>query len=343
MTKALNTLYVTTQGAYVSKDHETIVVKAEEKQLIAVPMLAIGSLVCFGRVSVSPFLLGACAERGIGISYLTENGRFLARVEGEISGNVLLRREQYRKADDPNAAREFARAFVAGKLANYRASLRRYAREHTEPDKTQRLTFAAQSVQATLDNLPSAQSVDEVRGHEGEGSAAYFSAFDSAIHGEPGDFAFEKRSRRPPLNNLNALLSFLYVLVTHDCASALQAVGLDPAVGFLHTDRPGRASLALDLVEEFRPIWADRLALSLINLKQIKTTGFSRTDSGAVNMDDETRKAVLVAYQKRKQEEVTHPFTEEKQTTGLLPHLQARLLARAIRGELDAYPPYVLK
>jgi CRISPR-associated protein Cas1 len=343
MTQTLNTLYVTTQGAYVSKDHETIVVKADEKQLIAVPMLAIGSLVCFGRVSVSPFLLGACAERGIGISYLTENGRFLARVEGEISGNVLLRREQYRKADDPSAAREFARAFVAGKLANYRASLRRYAREHTEPDKTQRLTVAAQSVQATLDNLPSAQTVDEVRGHEGEGSAAYFGAFDSAIHGPLGDFAFEKRSRRPPLNNLNALLSFLYVLVTHDCASALQAVGLDPAVGFLHADRPGRASLALDLVEEFRPIWADRLVLSLINLKQIKPTGFSKTDGGAVNMDDETRKAVLVAYQKRKQEEVTHPFTGEKQTTGLLPHLQARLLARAIRGELDAYPPYVLK
>jgi len=343
MTNPANTLYVTTQGCYVRKDHQTVVVSEGEQTLFCAPLHALDGIICFGNVGVSPFLMHACAEQGIAVSFLSENGKFLARVEGPASGNVLLRREQYRRADDPIACRELARACVGGKLANYRTCLRRFAREHTESEKSASLDASAERLRACLRSLPGAGTVAEIRGREGEGSAEWFSVFDAMLHGDPEAFSFEKRSRRPPRNPVNALLSFLYSLLLSDCSSALQAVGLDPAVGFLHTDRPGRLSLALDLMEEFRPVLADRFAIALINQRQIRGAGFSKQETGAVVMDEETRKAVLVAWPKRKKEEITHPFTGEKTRLGLLPLVQARLLARSMRGDLEVYPPFTLR
>jgi len=338
-----NTLYVNTQGARLRKEGETIVVEAEKEKLASVPLLHLDGVVCFGNVSTTPFLLHACAEAGVSVSFMSEYGRFLARVEGPVSGNVLLRREQYRRADDQASCLHYARAFVTGKLANYRACLRRFARDHTEPEKSSHLSSAADAIQATLNNLDSAMSVDEARGHEGEGSSLWFAAFDDALHGDPGEFRFERRSRRPPLNRANALLSFGYSLLTHECASALQAVGLDPAVGFLHVDRPGRLSLALDLMEEFRPTFVDRFVVSLINQKQIKAEGFKVEEGGAIIMDADARKQFLTSWQKRKQEELVHPFTQEKTTLGLMPFIQARLLARVLRGDLKVYPPFSMR
>jgi CRISP-associated protein Cas1 len=338
-----NTLFVTTQGAYLRKVGETVVVKSEDTTLATVPFHHLVGVVCFGNVSVSPYLMHALADRGVSISLMSERGRFLARVEGKASGNVLLRREQYRRADDPAMRLALARACIAGKLVNARGCLRRFARDHTESDKAAALATAADSIHATLNNLMSATTVDEARGHEGDGSATWFANFDNALHGQPAEFSFERRSRRPPLNRTNALLSFGYSLLMHDCASALQAVGLDPAVGFLHTDRPGRLSLALDLMEEFRPVVVDRLVISMINQRQLKPADFMVEDSGAATMSDESRKQFLTAWQKRKREEFVHPYTKEKTTYGLLPLLQARLLARVLRGDLDAYPPFTMR
>lgn len=338
-----NTLYVTTQGARLRKQGETIVVMADDEKLAAVPLHHLDGVVCFGNVSATPFLLHACAEAGVSVSFLSEYGRFLARVEGPVSGNVLLRREQYRRADDDAACHGMARAFVTGKLANCRACLRRFSRDHTEPEKSARLSIAADAIQATLNNLDSASSVNEARGHEGEGAALWFAAFDDALHGDPGEFRFEKRSRRPPLNRTNALLSFGYSLLTHECSSALQAVGLDPAVGFLHVDRPGRLSLALDLMEEFRPAFVDRFVVSLINQKQVKAEGFQAEEGGAFIMHADARKLFLSAWQRRKREEIVHPFTQEKTTLGLVPFIQARLLARVLRGDLKVYPPFSVR
>jgi CRISPR-associated protein Cas1 len=338
-----NTLYVTTQGARLRKQGETIVVEAEGERLAAVPLHHLDGVLCFGNVSATPFLLHACAEAGVSVSFMSEYGRFLARVEGPISGNVLLRREQYRRADDASACLEFALAFVTGKLANCRACLRRFSRDHTEPEKSERLSATADGIQATLNNLGAAAAVDEARGHEGEGASLWFAAFDDALHGDPGEFRFERRSRRPPLNRTNALLSFGYSLLTHECSSALQAVGLDPAVGFLHVDRPGRLSLALDLMEEFRPAFVDRFVVSLINQRQMKPDGFQEEEGGAVVMTQDTRKQFLSAWQRRKREEIVHPFTQEKTTLGLVPFIQARLLARVLRGDLKVYPPFSVR
>lgn len=338
-----NTLYVTTQGARLRKQGETIVVEAEREKLATVPLHHLDGVLCFGNVSATPFLLHACAEAGVSVSFMSEYGRFLARVEGPVSGNVLLRREQYRRADDATACLGLARAFVTGKLANCRACLRRFSRDHPEPDKSARLKAAADSIQATLNNLGSASTVDQSRGHEGEGASVWFAAFDDTLHGDPGEFRFERRSRRPPLNRTNALLSFGCSLLTHDCSSALQAVGLDPAVGFLHVDRPGRLSLALDLMEEFRPALVDRFVVSLINQKQVKADGFDVDEGGAVIMTPDMRKQFLSAWQKRKQEGIVHPFTQERTTLGLVPFIQARLLARVLRGDLEVYPPFSVR
>lgn len=338
-----NTLYVTTQGAYLRKQGETVVVEAENEKLATVPLHLLEGVVCFGNVSTSPFLLSACAGHGVSVAFMSWNGRFMARVEGPVSGNVLLRREQYRRADDPEACLGLARAFVTGKLANYRACLRRFARDHPDSDNATALKAAAKSVQATLVNLNSARSVDGARGHEGDGSSLWFKAFDHALHSDREEFRFEKRTRRPPRNRTNALLSFGYSLLTHDCASALQAAGLDPAVGYLHVDRPGRLSLALDLMEELRPVFVDRFVVSLINQKQVKPTDFEFDEGGGVTMKDSARKRLLSAWQKRKREEVTHPFTSERVSLGLLPFVQARLLARVLRGDLTVYPPYAVR
>lgn len=341
MKRHLNTLFVTTQGAYVAKESETVVVRLDGETKLQVPILALGGIVCFGLVSCSPPLMGFCAERGVSISFLTEHGRFLARVEGPVSGNVLLRREQYRRADDEGATRELAATIVAGKLANSRAVLQRAARDRPDAVGAEALDAAAVRLAQLLGQLQSAATADEVRGIEGAGARGYFDVFDHMITQQKEAFFFRGRSRRPPTDNANALVSFVYTLLVHDIRGALEAVGLDPAVGFLHRDRPGRPSLALDLLEEFRPWFADRLVLSLINLRQVTGSDFQTSEAGGVVMKDDARKTLLVAYQKRKQDEVTHPFLEERTTVGLVPHLQALLLARHLRGDLDGYPPFI--
>lgn len=342
MKRHLNTLFVTTDGSYLAVKGETVLVRQENETRLRVPMHMIGGIVCFGNVAASPALLGRCGERGVTVSFLSTYGRFLARVEGRTSGNVLLRREQYRRADDPEASALMARFFVAGKVINTRRSLLRAIRE-SQGDSTEALEKAAERLAGTLIDIDRCASVDEIRGHEGEAARTYFQVFNFLIKSKEKRFTFSGRSRRPPLDEVNSLLSFVYTLLFHDSVSALEAVGLDPAVGYLHRDRPGRDSLALDLMEEFRALTADRLVLSLINKRQVKGTGFTRSESGAVWMDENNRKAVLTAYQKRKQEEIIHPFLEEKTTVGLLLHLQARLLASFLRGDIDGYPPFVVK
>ena len=287
--------------------------------------------------------MGFCGANGVGISFLSEHGRFLARVQGPVSGNVLLRREQYRKADDPKGSANIARSVLTGEIANSRTVLQRALHDHAEKIAVNEVSLSVKLLSHHLDLLNQDQPLDNPRGCEGDAAHVYFSVFDHLIVSQKGDFSFQERNRRPPLDNVNALLSFIYTLLVHDIRSALETVGLDPAVGFLHRDRPGRPSLALDMMEEFRPFLADRLALSLINRQQVQAKGFQKSDSGAVMMTDETRKTLLVAYQERKQEEILHPFLDEKVTIGLLFHIQAQLMARYLRGDLDGYPPFIWK
>ncbi len=340
MKQHLNTLYVLTQGSYVSKDSETILVKIGEELRARIPALTVGGIVCFGQVACSSPLLGFCSEKGITVTYLTERGRFLARVEGPTRGNVLLRREQYRWADSPERTCDVARSVVAAKIANCRAVLLRAARDRPSSGGDDSRTAAAATLGALLSDLEARPDVDSVRGVEGAAAKAYFEAFDDLISQQKDDFRFAGRSRRPPLDRVNALLSFVYTLLLHDYRSAVETVGLDPAVGFLHRERPGRPSLALDLMEELRPWFADRLVLSLVNLRQVEAGSFEGAASGAVTLTEAGRRAVLAAYQKRKQEEIAHPFLGERTTVGLVPQLQALLLARRLRGELDGYPSF---
>lgn len=343
MKKLLNTLFVTTQGAYLSKEGETVVIKIDGEVSMRLPVHTLGGIVCFGQVSCSPYLMGFCAENGVATSFLSENGRFLAKVQGPVSGNVLLRREQYRRADDMNSSAEIAKSVLTGKIANCRTVLQRLLRDHSEKIDTDAISQVSQKLSNAMRRLQSESSLDILRGIEGESASAYFEVFDHLITCQKTDFMFHERNRRPPLDNVNCLLSYIYTILMHDVRSALECVGLDPAVGFLHRDRPGRYGLALDIMEEFRPYIADRLTLSLINLCQVQNKGFDKKESGAVLMDDETRKTVLVAYQKRKQEEIEHPFLKEKMAIGLLPYAQALLMARHLRGDIDAYPPFIWK
>ena len=343
MKKHLNTLFVTTQGAYLAKEGETVLVRVEKETRLRVPVHTLGGIVCFGNVTCSPFLMGFCAEKDVAISFLTEYGRFMARVQGPVSGNVLLRREQYRRADDMGTSAEVAKAILTGKLVNCRTVLRRVLRDHADKINADEVAESAQRMKAALDRFQTDLSLDTLRGIEGDAAHSYFRVFDHLITSQKDEFIFQGRNRRPPLDRVNCLLSFLYTLVLHDVRSALESVGLDPAVGFLHRDRPGRPGLALDMMEEFRPFLADRLTLSLINLTQVQKKGFKESGSGAVLMDDETRKTVLVAYQKRKQDEIMHPFVGEKVSIGLLFHMQALLMARHLRGDLEGYPPFIWK
>ncbi len=343
MKRLLNTLYVTTQGAYLARDGENVLVRVESETKLRLPVHTLTSIVCFGQVSCSPPLMELCCQRGVSISFFSEHGRFRARVLGPVHGNVLLRRTQYRLADAPEAAADIASAVVSAKVANCRTVLLRAARDHPSRTGTERLREAADQLTRILGALRQPLPLSAVRGCEGEASRTYFGAFDNLIVAQKGDFFFRQRTRRPPLDNMNSLLSFLYSLLAHDVTGALEAVGLDPQVGFLHRDRSGRPSLALDLMEELRPMLADRLALSLVNMQQVKGKGFRATESGGVIMDDRTRKEVLVAYQKRKSEQITHPYLQEKIPIGLLPHAQALLLARHLRGDIDAYPPFIWK
>lgn len=342
MKKHLNTLFVTTQGSYLAKDGECVLIRVEREDKARIPIHTLGGLVCFGQVTMSPQLMAHCAEHGVGVSFLSENGRFLAKVQGPVSGNVLLRREQYRWADDPARSAALARFVLTGKLANSRSVVLRAARDHGGDGRGERLRSVAARLADCLERVQDDRlSLDELRGIEGEAGNLYFGAFDHLVTSEEEAFRFAGRNRRPPLDPVNCLLSFVYTLLLHDVRSALECVGLDPAVGYLHRDRPGRPSLALDLMEEFRPVFADRLVLSLVNLGQVKARGFRKLESGAVLLEDEARKEVIVAYQKRKQEVVEHPFLKEKMPVGLLWHTQAILLARHLRGDLDGYPPYI--
>ncbi len=340
MKRLLNTLYITTEGAYLQQDGETIVVTRGGERLLRFPLHGLESIVAVERVVCSAPLMAACAGRGISMAFLTPTGRFQARVYGPVSGNVLLRREQYRRADDPDGAATIARCALIGKISNARNVLLRARRDYPDSPGAEALGKAAERLRQIARRLDQPLPLDAARGHEGEAARTYFGAFDHLITSQEDGFQFTGRSRRPPLDPVNALLSFIYSLLTHDTISALETVGLDPAVGYLHRDRPGRPGLALDIMEEFRPCFADRLVLSLINRRQVSPDGFTTTESGAVMMDDGTRKQVLVAYQERKQQEVAHSFIDEKVPVGLLPHVQAMLLARHLRGELDAYPPY---
>jgi CRISPR-associated protein Cas1 len=317
-----------------------VVVEKEKQKVMQLPIHTIGGIVCFGNVLCSPFLLGFCAERDVAVSFLSEHGRFLASVRGPISGNVLLRRQQYRMADDEDATRRIVSQVVTGKLSNCRVVINRTIRDHAAKVDVSALKKASDSIDRIIDRIPRAGSGDEIRGYEGQAAAEYFRIFNHLILDQKDDFVFTERNRRPPLDEVNALLSFIYTLLAHDVRSALETVGLDPAVGFLHRDRPGRPGLALDLMEEFRPVIADRLVLSLINRRQLGKNGFTKAANGAVMMDDTTRKTVLVEYQNRKQDEVNHPYIEEKAPIGLLFFIQANLMARYIRGDIDGYPPF---
>ena len=343
MKRHLNTLFVMTEGAYLAKDGEAVAVRVERETRLRVPLLNLDGIVCFGRVACSVPLMAACAQSGITISFMSEHGRFRAAVVGFSPGNVLLRREQYRRADDAEGSAAIARNIVAAKIANSRAIVLRGARESKVDESRNGLEKAARTMARQMESARSASTLERLRGIEGEAASSYFGVFNRLIHVNDEAFQFTVRSRRPPLDPINALLSFLYSVLAHDARSACEAAGLDAAVGFLHRDRPGRPGLALDMMEEFRPLLADRIALSLINRRQISATGFRQSESGAVLMDDNTRKIVLATYQKRKQDTVTHPFLGEKTSVGLLIHLQARLLARHLRGDLDAYPPFLWK
>jgi CRISPR-associated protein Cas1 len=343
MKRHLNTLYVTTQGAYLFKEGETVAVKVENETRLQLPLHTLDGIVCFGRVSCSPYLMGACADRDVAISFLTENGRFLARVQGPVAGNVLLRREQYRRADNDSTSAAVTCALLTGKLANSRTVLQRALRDHRSKIAVDPVEKAARHLSALLKGLNPQTALNVLRGIEGDAARTYFGVFDHLITNSKEAFRFNGRNRRPPLDRVNCLLSFIYTLLLHDVRSALECVGLDPAVGFLHRDRPGRPGMALDLMEEFRSYIADRLALSLINLGQVAAKGFRILDTGAVLMGDDTRKKVLVAYQKRKQDEILHPFLNERMPVGLLFHTQALLMARFLRGDLDGYPPFVWK
>lgn len=340
MRKLLNTLYVSSQGSYLHREGETVVIEKEQEKVMQIPIHSLSSIVCFGNVLCSPFLLGLCAERDVSVSFLTEYGRFLASVQGPVRGNVLLRRQQYRMADDLEVASKISSFIIMGKLANCRIVLNRALRDHGDKINTTQIKMASEAINRLIDEIPKAKDLDELRGIEGQAAAEYFSVFNELIIDQKDDFIFSDRNRRPPLDEVNALLSFIYTILAHDIRSALETVGLDPAVGFLHRDRPGRPGLALDIMEEFRPVIADRLVLSLINRRQITKKGFTKAANGAITMDEDTRKKVLTEYQNRKNEEIVHQFIEENVQIGLLFFIQANLMARFIRGDIDGYPPF---
>lgn len=341
MKKHLNTLFVTTDGAYLKKDGQAVVVRIEKENRLRLPLHNLDGIVCFGHIGCSPALMAACAEANVSISFLNQYGGFQAAVVGFSPGNVLLRREQYRQADSDEQSLAIAKNFVSGKITNCRSVLMRAARDTKNERSRIELRQRAKQLGFDIRFTQTAKTLDQLRGIEGEAASKYFSAFNEMISDGVNGFQLTGRSRRPPLDPINALLSFLYSMLTHDARSACEATGLDAAVGFLHRDRPGRPGLSLDLIEEFRGFIVDRLVLSLINRKQIKESDFEVTDSGAVLLKEKPRKKVLAAYQNRKQDTITHPFLNEKTTIGLLVHLQSRLLARYLRGDIDAYPPFL--
>jgi len=340
--KHLNTLYITSDDAYVRKERETFVVELNGKKAFQAPVHSIENIVCFGFKPLTTALMAFCAENNVGVSFLSENGRFLARVYGAQKGNVLLRKAQYVIADSEPESLAIARPIIAAKVSNYRGLLLRHQRNHPDECPAE-VAAVADSLGERLAVIKQTASLDELRGYEGECAHLYFSVLSSLIIAQSNDFTFRGRSKRPPLDPANALLSFLYAILVNDIRSALETTGLDPQVGFLHQLRAGRPSLALDIMEEFRAYLGDRVMLNLINLKQVTIKDFTIRESGEVRISDDARKTVITAYQKRKQEEITHPFLGEKMTIGLLPHVQAQLLARYIRGDMENYPPFYTK
>jgi CRISPR-associated protein Cas1 len=341
--RVLNTLYVMSQGAYLKKEGEAIAIKVGGEIKLRVPIISIGSVVCFGDALISPSLMGHCARCGVTISFMSAYGRFLARVQGPTTGNVLLRREQYRISDDRRRSAIIARPIVAAKIANCRLVILRAVRDHGEQMRAEEAVRASDELKWRVDAALGESDLDRLRGIEGDAARIYFDVFNDLIIAQKADFSFRDRNRRPPLDRVNALLSFVYTMLYHDLRSALETTGLDPAVGFLHRDRPGRMSLALDLMEEFRPFIGERLVLSLINLKQIDQKDLSVSESGAVLLSEAGRKTVVSAYQKRKQDSIVHPFVGEEMHVGIVLQTQALLLARHIRGDIDGYPAFVWK
>jgi len=341
--KLLNTLYVTMPDAYLACEGENVLVKIKDETKFRMPIHNLEGIICLGFAGASPGLMHLCCERGVALSFLTAYGKFMGRVTGKTSGNVLLRRTQYKWADDSEKSTRLAKRFILAKIINSRNVLQRLVRDHPESIDVPSVTGAADRMAYLTKQLDKVSSLEEVRGIEGQAANLYFQVFDQLILVQKEGFYLKDRNRRPPLDRVNALLSFLYTLLTHEVSAALETVGLDPQVGFLHRDRPGRPSLALDLMEELRPHFAERLAITLINRQQITADGFTVKENGAVIMDDVTRKEVLTAWQKRKQEEIVHPYLEEKVSFGLVPYIQALLLARHMRGDLEDYPPFFWK
>ena len=340
MKKIGNVLYVTTPEAYLTLNGENVVVKKDSDVSMRLPLHNLESIVCFNYPGVSPALMGACAERHVGLAFLKPSGRFLARVTGRTQGNLLLRKRQYELAANDETCLAIATSCLMGKIANSRKVIERAVRDHAMLVDVPALRAASESLKEILTYLRECANIETLRGLEGNAAKRYFGIFDQLILQQQEDFMFTERSRRPPQDPMNALLSFLYTLLTYEVTSALETVGIDPYVGFLHADRPGRPSLALDMMEELRPVLADRLALTLVNRKQIAGKGFVRKESGGVLMDDETRRAVVTAWQERKRDQIIHPYLKERIPFGLVPHVQATLLARYLRGDLDAYPPF---
>ena len=343
MRKLLNTLYITTPDAYLALEGENVVVKKDDENIMRVPLHNLEGIVSFGYTGASPALMGECAERGIYLSFCTAYGRFIADVRGETHGNVYLRRIQYRMADDETQCINVVKNLLIGKLHNSRWVLERATRDYADRLDVERVKRSAQLVADSIKYILSAETYETLIGVEGEAASQYFSVFDELILHNKDAFYFRERNRRPPLDNVNALLSFMYTILSHDVSSGLSSVGLDPFVGFLHKDRPGRRSLALDIMEELRAPLVDRFVLTLINTRQINGGDFEKRESGAVYCKDNARKTILAAWQTRKNEKIVHPFLNEKIEWGLVPHVQALLLARFLRGDLDEYPPFLWK
>lgn len=343
MKKLLNTLYVTSENSYLSLDGENVVILDDKTEIGRLPLHNLEGIVSFGYRGTSPALMGACAERGISLCYLTPQGKFLARVSGKIKGNVVLRQQQYASSQDEQISLDIARNCILGKVHNARWVLERAVRDHSLQIDAEKVRSASGFLKQSLELIQNCQTKEQLRGYEGEAASIYFGVFDQMILQQKKDFAFHGRNKRPPLDPVNALLSFVYTLLTNTITSALETVGLDPYVGYLHTDRPGRASLSLDLIEELRAVLADRFVLSLINKKMVSGKNFSRKENVAVLMDEEVRKRVLTEWQNKKKEVITHPFLKEKVEWGMVPYVQAMLLARYLRGDLDGYPVFLWK
>lgn len=343
MRKLLNTLFVTSEEAYLALETENVAVYIGEEKKAQYPLLVLESIISFSYKGASPALMGACARQGIQLTFLTPRGRFLARVCGQEQGNFLLRKEQYRLSDKLEKSCHIARNFIFGKVYNQRWVLERTLRDHRMRVDAAKLESASQALAGLLPAIETQTDLDSLRGLEGEASVRYFHVFDEMVLNQKADFLFDGRNRRPPTDNMNALLSFAYVLLSNDCASALESVGLDSYVGFMHRDRPGRTSLALDLMEELRAPMADRLCITLVNNRVLQDKHFERQESGAVFLGEDGRKLFLSAWQNKKKEEITHPYLKEKMAWGLVPYVQSLLLARCLRGDLDGYPPFLWK